>query len=316
MKLLDNLQKGKKLKENELTSVFSTFGVELPETLVSSLAGQNASVQQQAIELFSQLQYADNEKRPEILKQMLELGQKVDENLCSGIAGNLVLVKDEASNMISVLDSTTGKEITRITPEFSEKLEEMGSTGFDSMDKAMKSGKLTAPEVSTPGWLSPITNWLTQAQKYLNQNPLTGVIGVYSKDKPSVSFNANGGIIEKQTLSWLAEGDQPEAVIPLSSAKRSRGIELWQQAGEELGVMNHARSILVEQNQTPTNNSSARQLAAALAAELRKTPIEVNPQFHVSAGDIYLDKDRVGHSLSPIIDTNLSQIQEIRRRGG
>lgn len=316
MKSLDNLQKGKKLKENELTSVFSTFGVELPEMLVSSLAGQNASVQQQAIELFSQLQYADNEKRPEILKQMLELGQKVDENLCSGIAGNLVLVKDEASNMISVLDSTTGKEITRITPEFAKKLKNMGSAGFDSMDKAMKSGKLTAPEVRTPGWLSPITNWLTQAQKYLNQNPLTGVIGVYSKDKPSVSFNANGGIIEKQTLSWLAEGDQPEAVIPLSSAKRSRGIDLWQQAGEELGVMNHARSILVEQNQTPTNNSSARQLAAALAAELRKTPIEVNPQFHVSAGDIYLDKDRVGHSLSPIIDTNLSQIQEIRRRGG
>ena len=316
LQLLQNLEEGKKLKDEDLTSVFSTLGVDLPESLISSLAEQNPNVQQQAIELFAQIPYADDEKRPELLGQMLELGQKVDENLCSGIAGNLVLVKDEASNLISVLDSTTGKEITRITPEFSEKLEEMGSTGFDSMDKAMKSGKLTAPEVSTPGWLSPITNWLTQAQKYLNQNPLTGVIGVYSKDKPSVSFNANGGIIEKQTLSWLAEGDQPEAVIPLSSAKRSRGIELWQQAGEELGVMNHARSILVEQNQTPTNNSSARQLAAALAAELRKTPIEVNPQFHVSAGDIYLDKDRVGHSLSPIIDTNLSQIQEIRRRGG
>lgn len=316
MKSLDNLQKGKKLKENELTSVFSTFGVELPETLVSSLAGQNASVQQQAIELFSQLQYADNEKRPEILKQMLELGQKVDENLCSGIAGNLVLVKDEASNMISVLDSTTGTEITRITPEFSEKLKKMGSAGFDSMDKAMKSGKLTAPEVSTPGWLSPITNWLTQAQKYLNQNPLTGVIGVYSKDKPSVSFNANGGIIEKQTLSWLAEGDQPEAVIPLSSAKRSRGIELWQQAGEELGVMDTARNRMVSQSQNTGSGSDTRRLAAALAAELRKAPIEVNQQFHVSAGDIYLDKDRVGHSLSPIIDTNLSQIQEIRRRGG
>lgn len=316
MKSLDNLQKGKKLKENELTSVFSTFGVELPETLVSSLAGQNASVQQQAIELFSQLQYADNEKRPEILKQMLELGQKVDENLCSGIAGNLVLVKDEASNMISVLDSTTGKEITRITPEFAKKLKNMGSAGFDSMDKAMKSGKLTAPEVRTPGWLSPITNWLTQAQKYLNQNPLTGVIGVYSKDKPSVSFNANGGIIEKQTLSWLAEGDQPEAVIPLSSAKRSRGIELWQQAGEELGVMDTARNRMVSQSQNTGSGSDTRRLAAALAAELRKAPIEVNPQFHVSAGDIYLDKDRVGHSLSPIIDTNLSQIQEIRRRGG
>ena len=316
LQLLQNLEEGEKLKGEELTSVFSTLGVDLPESLISSLAEQNPNVQQQAIELFSQLQYADNEKRPEILKQMLELGQKVDENLCSGIAGNLVLVKDEASNMISVLDSTTGKEITRITPEFSEKLKKMGSAGFDSMDKAMKSGKLTAPEVSTPGWLSPITNWLTQAQKYLNQNPLTGVIGVYSKDKPSVSFNANGGIIEKQTLSWLAEGDQPEAVIPLSSAKRSRGIELWQQAGEELGVMDTARNRMVSQSQNTGSGSDTRRLAAALAAELRKAPIEVNQQFHVSAGDIYLDKDRVGHSLSPIIDTNLSQIQEIRRRGG
>lgn len=142
------------------------------------------------------------------------------------------------------------------------------------------------------------------------------MIGVYSKDKPSVSFNANGGIIEKQTLSWLAEGDQPEAVIPLSSAKRSRGIELWQQAGEELGVMDTARNRMVSQSQNTGSGSDTRRLAAALAAELRKAPIEVNQQFHVSAGDIYLDKDRVGHSLSPIIDTNLSQIQEIRRRGG
>lgn len=56
--------------------------------------------------------------------------------------------------------------------------------------------------------------------------------------------NADGGIIEKQTLSWLAEGDQPEAVIPLSASKRSRGIELWQQAGEQLGVLDAARNMM------------------------------------------------------------------------
>ena len=320
LQLLQNLEEGKKLKDEELTSVFSTLGVDLPESLISSLAEQNPNVQQQAIELFAQIQYADDEKRPELLKQMLELGQKVDESLCSGIAGNLVLVKDEATGMISVLDSTTGKEITRITPEFAKKLKKMGSTGFDSMDEAIKSGKLTAPEVDDIS-TQPVKDWKSNSQYYLNQNPLSASIKV---NKPAnggagpwqIEYNADGGIIEKQTLSWLAEGNQPEAVIPLSSSKRSRGIELWQQAGEALGVMDAARNTMAAQIQGTGVGSNTRQVAAALAAELRRAPIEVNPQFHVSAGDVYLDKDRVGHSLSPVIDTELSQIQGIRRRGG
>lgn len=315
LQLLESLDEGKKLKENELTSVFSTFGVELPEALITSLASQNSSVQQQAIELYSQIQYADDEKRPELLAQMLEFGQKVDENLCSGIAGNLVLVKDEASGMIAVLDTTTGQEITRITPGFAEKLKEMGSTGFNSMNEAMKSGKLTAPTVGTMS-TQPVKDWVREAQKYINQHPLYGGVDVYvKKNKPSISFNADGGIIEKQTLSWLAEGDQPEAVIPLSASKRSRGIELWQQAGEALGVMDAARNTMATQVKN-TGGNTTHQLAAALAAELRKAPIEVNPQVYVSAGDVYLDKQQVGHSLAPVIDTELSEIQGIRRRGG
>lgn len=314
LQLLQNLEEGQKLKDEELTSVFSTFGVELPEALVTSLASQNSSVQQQAIELYSQIQYADDEKRPELLSQMLELGQKVDENLCSGIAGNLVLVKDEASGMIAVLDTTTGKEITRITPEFAEKLKEMGSTGFNSMDEAMKSGKLTAPTVQSIS-TKVVEEWRRNAQKYLSDNPL--VAGIYAGASAlfPVDKNADGGIIEKQTLSWLAEGDQPEAVIPLSASKRSRGIELWQQAGETLGVMDAARNTMAAQVKN-TGGNTTHQLAAALAAELRKAPIEVNPQVYVSAGDVYLDKEQVGHSLAPVIDTELSEIQGIRRRGG
>lgn len=316
LQLLQNLEEGKKLKDEDLTSVFSTLGVDLPESLISSLAEQNPNVQQQAIELFAQIQYADDEKRPELLGQMLELGQKVDESLCSGIAGNLVLVKGEATDMISVLDSTTGKEITRITPEFAEKLKKMGSTGFDSMDEAIKSGKLTAPEVDDID-TKPVEDWQSNSQYYLDQHPLSATVHAGGGASFSiVANNADGGIIQKETLSWLAEGDQPEAVIPLSSSKRSRGIELWQQAGEALGVMNAARNTMAAQIQGTGGGSNTRQVAAALAAELRRAPIEVNPQFHVSAGDVYLDKDRVGHSLSPVIDTELSQIQGIRRRGG
>lgn len=51
--------------------------------------------------------------------------------------------------------------------------------------------------------------------------------------------NANGGIYDGAMLSWVAE-DGPEAIIPLGSKRRSRGLDLWLQAGEMLGVTEFA----------------------------------------------------------------------------
>ncbi len=47
--------------------------------------------------------------------------------------------------------------------------------------------------------------------------------------------NATGGIYDGAFLSWVAE-DGPEAIIPLGADKRGRGLDLWMQAGEMLGV--------------------------------------------------------------------------------
>lgn len=51
--------------------------------------------------------------------------------------------------------------------------------------------------------------------------------------------NANGGIYDGAMLSWVAE-DGPEAIIPLGSKRRGRGIDLWLRAGEMLGVAEFA----------------------------------------------------------------------------
>lgn len=51
--------------------------------------------------------------------------------------------------------------------------------------------------------------------------------------------NANGGIYDGAFLSWVAE-DGPEAIIPLSTKRRDRGIDLWLQAGQMLGVAEFA----------------------------------------------------------------------------
>lgn len=316
MKLLEKLNEGKVLKEEELVSVFATFGMDLPEALISSLSSQNANVQRQAIEMYSQIQYADEAKRPEILAQMLDLGQNVDESLCLGISGNLALVENESSGMISVIDKVTGQRIRDITPAFASRLKEMGVEGFDSMDEVMKSSSLTAPTVKELD-TKPVENWVTRAQRFLLNNPLFAEMNVSSGSSSSrISKHANGGIVQKQTLSWLAEGDQPEAVIPLSAEKRSRGVELWKQAGEELGMMDTARGAISDGTLGRSPVFDVQRLASAVAAELRKAPIEVHPEFYVSSGDVYLEGEAVGRSMAPVIDTQLSRIQERRQRGG
>ena len=55
----------------------------------------------------------------------------------------------------------------------------------------------------------------------------------------SIARNANGGIYDGAMLSWVAE-DGPEAIIPLGAKRRNRGIDLWLQAGEMLGVAEFA----------------------------------------------------------------------------
>lgn len=55
----------------------------------------------------------------------------------------------------------------------------------------------------------------------------------------SISSHANGGFAYGPELTWWGE-DGPEVIIPLGSKRRQRGLELWAQAGEMLGVGNHA----------------------------------------------------------------------------
>ncbi|HQD86865.1 MAG TPA: hypothetical protein PK822_08165, partial [Bacillota bacterium] len=63
---------------------------------------------------------------------------------------------------------------------------------------------------------------------------------------PSISLpsftptpHATGGILTRPHLGLVAEAG-PEAIIPLSSKMRDRGIELWKQAGRFLGIAPHA----------------------------------------------------------------------------
>lgn len=65
---------------------------------------------------------------------------------------------------------------------------------------------------------------------------------VYSGE--NAKKNANGSIVNGPILSWIGE-DGPEAIIPLGSKRRGRGLSLWAQAGEMLGVRKYAEGGII-----------------------------------------------------------------------
>lgn len=62
---------------------------------------------------------------------------------------------------------------------------------------------------------------------------------------------SNGGIVTK--AGWIGEQNKPEMVIPLSQNKRKRGVNLWQQTGDMLGVRKPVYSP--ESNVSPQSTS-------------------------------------------------------------
>ena len=68
----------------------------------------------------------------------------------------------------------------------------------------------------------------------------------------SIASNANGDIVNGPLLSWVGE-DGPEAIIPLGSKRRSRGLSLWEKAGELLGVKKYAKGGIVENSRYTSN---------------------------------------------------------------
>lgn len=84
--------------------------------------------------------------------------------------------------------------------------------------------------------LSPATGAITSLKQEV-QNSL-GYLSVRLRaaNKVKAENYATGGLVDKETLTWVAEEDKPEMIIPLDPSKRARAMSLYAQAGEMLGA--------------------------------------------------------------------------------
>ena len=95
------------------------------------------------------------------------------------------------------------------------------------------------PFIKNQNWASGLQSQINASGSPYDANGnLTGpyssaYIDAWNAAHPNVDHNANGGIIQNEELSWLAEKG-PEAVIPLDGS--TRAVSLWEQAGRLLGM--------------------------------------------------------------------------------
>lgn len=305
--LLDKLKNGTKLNFEEIGKIFSNAGMELPDNFNEKLMFKSPEMQLKVIQLLSEFMGAADSKKPELVAQMAMMGFSVDDALSNGLKSNIQVVRDGAAQTITDLKDAAGNRITNITPEFAQMLADLGIIGVDEMDRVVSQSQLTAPgmkSLDAQTWVQQ--NWpLLQGEA--DKNPITVPAKVKIKvDKGwqgpvqqgvEIEYNADGGIINKQTLSWLAEGNKPEAVIPLDPSKRARALNLYQKTGAELGVPSAAISPQSNDGTLIDYNKMARCIVSAL----QKSPVQVNTNFEVKQGDVLLSNEKAGKVLAPVI---------------
>lgn len=79
-----------------------------------------------------------------------------------------------------------------------------------------------------------------------------GAVGIASAAVKSglIEKHAFGGLVNGPRLSWIGE-DGPEAIIPLSGKYRSRGLRLYEQAGQYLGIGRNAEGGVYNTSGSP-----------------------------------------------------------------
>lgn len=201
-------------------------------------------------------------------------------------------VETDTSANVNITDATTdasgAKEQAQSEVEstFSESMQADGHTDvtLDQTNNAAEVYSEVAGEVqSTFSNPIPASCTVNVTLNWHITNPSAGIAtsGSGSSVTATIAGNAEGSIVTGPLLSWVGE-DGPEAIIPLGSKRRDRGMDLWLQAGRALGVKEYAEGGMVgdvplsgDSSDSPSGNSGSN-------GDKGQIVVNMNPVFNIN----------------------------------
>lgn len=114
-------------------------------------------------------------------------------------------------------------------------------------------------------------------------NPSAGITtsGSGSSVTASITGNAEGSIVTGPLLSWVGE-DGPEAIIPLGSKRRDRGMDLWLQAGRALGVKEYADGGMIGNVPLSGDSADSSSGSSGSSGDKGQIVVNMNPVFNIN----------------------------------
>jgi len=141
------------------------------------------------------------------------------------------------------------------------------------------------------GAVTSIGNWASGMGEKGSQS--TGL--TTSKGKSTVLAHADGGIMTQPHMGLVAEAGA-ESIIPLSPSKRGRGIELWEQTGQALGVKPYEDGGVVgntAEAYVPITPGGDRDGDGGNGGAKIEVNVELNPQFVIGGQERGMDENAI-----------------------
>lgn len=201
-------------------------------------------------------------------------------------------VETDTSANVNITDATTdasgAKEQAQSEVEstFSESMQADGHTDvtLDQTNNAAEVYSEVASEVQST-FSNPIAASCTVnvTLDWHITNPSAGITtsGSGSSVTASIAGNAEGSIVTSPLLSWVGE-DGPEAIIPLGSKRRDRGMDLWLQAGRALGVKEYADGGMIGDVPLSGGSSDSTSGDSSGSGDKGQVVINMNPVFNIN----------------------------------
>lgn len=201
-------------------------------------------------------------------------------------------VETDTSANVNITDATTdasgAKEQAQSEVEstFSESMPADGHTDvtLDQTNNAAEVYSEVAGEVqSTFSNPIPASCTVNVTLDWHITNPSAGITtsGSGSSVKASIAGNAEGSIVTGPLLSWVGE-DGPEAIIPLGSKRRDRGMDLWLQAGRALGVKEYADGGMIGDVPLSGGSSDSSSGSSGNNGDKGQIVVNMNPVFNIN----------------------------------
>ncbi len=188
---------------------------------------------------------------------LAQIGREAGSSLYNGMSTSLNMLGSNvrtAATSAYLGASTSFNQLAQVGRQAGSSLYNGVSTSMNMLSSSMYVGARTSFNALKTSAVSSVTSMCStitskwQAMKAVVSAPIAASFSVTTTQttvKKTVNESggglwpfakhAEGGIVNKTHVGMVGEAG-PESIIPLSSARRSRGLALWKETGERLGV--------------------------------------------------------------------------------